>query len=100
MTTPNEVHRFDLLYMPSDILYGNKYKYILSGIAVAFRYKVARPMRTKQATDIANMIAAIYKVGPLTYPKVFQCNNRSKFKDEANKTLQKCGVKIQRTMTK
>ena len=38
---PNEMHQFDLLYMPSDTLYGNKYKYILSGIDVAFSYKVA-----------------------------------------------------------
>ena len=64
---PNEVHQFNLLYMPSDTLYGNKYKYILSGIDVASRYKVARPMRTKQAKDVAEMIADIYKVGPLNY---------------------------------
>ena len=47
VTIPNEMHQFDLLYMPSDTLYGNKYKYILSGINVASRYKVARPLRTK-----------------------------------------------------
>ena len=29
VTTPNDMHQFDLLYMPSDTLYGNKYKYIL-----------------------------------------------------------------------
>ena len=37
---PNEMHQFDLLYMPSDMLYGNKYKFNLSGINVASRYKV------------------------------------------------------------
>ena len=51
---PNEMHQFHLLYMPSDTLYGNKYKYILSGIDVASRYKVARPLRTKQAKDVAD----------------------------------------------
>ena len=30
VTVPNEMHQFDLLYMPSDTLYGNKYKYILA----------------------------------------------------------------------
>ena len=30
--------------------------------------------------DIANMITDIYKVGLLTYPKVFQCGNGSDFK--------------------
>ena len=71
VATPNEMHQFDLLYMPSDTLYGNKYKYILAGIDAASRFKVARPLRTKQAKDEAEMIADIYKVGPLTYPKYF-----------------------------
>ena len=71
VTTPNEMHQFDLLYMPLDTLYGNKYKYILAGIDVASRYKVVRPLRTKQARDVAEMIADIYKVGPLTYPSTF-----------------------------
>ena len=62
VTTPNEMHQFNLLYMPSDSLYGNKYKYILAGIDAASRYKVVRPLRTKQARDVAEMIADIYKV--------------------------------------
>ena len=65
------MHQFDLLYMLLDMLYGNKYKYILAGIDVASRYKVMRPLRTKQARDVAEMIADIYKVGPLTYPSTF-----------------------------
>ena len=84
VTTPNELHQFDLLYMPYDKLYGNKYKYILSGINVASRYKVARPLKTKQAKEVAEMIKDIYKAGPLTYPKVFQCDNGSEFKSESN----------------
>ena len=66
---PNHMHQFDLLHMPSDTLYVNKYKYILSGIDVASRYKMARALRTKQDANVAAMIANIYKVGPLTYPK-------------------------------
>ena len=71
--------------MPSDRLYGNKYKYILSGIDVASKYKVARPLRTKQAKDAADMITDIYKVGPLTYPKILQCDNSSEFKAKVTK---------------
>ena len=77
ITTPNEMHQFNLLYMPLDTLYGNIYKYILAGIGAASRFKVTRPLRTKQAKDVAEMIADIYKVGPLTYPKIFQCDNNS-----------------------
>ena len=80
VTIPNEMHQFDLLYMPSDKLYGNKYKYILAGIDAASRFKVTRPLRIKQARDVAEVIADIYKVRPLTYPKIFQCNNGSEFK--------------------
>ena len=88
------MHQFDLLYIPLDTLYGNKYKYILAGIDAACRFKVARPLRTKQAHDVAEMVADIYKVGPLTYPSIFQCNNGSEFKGEITKMLEKHEVKI------
>ena len=94
------MHQFDLLYIPSDTLYGNKYKYILAGIDAASRYKVVRPLRTKQVKDVAEMIADIYKVGPLTYPKIFQCDNGSEFKGEVTKMLEKHEVNIQRVTMK
>ena len=94
VTTPNEMHQFDLLYMPSDTLYENKYKYILAGIDAASRFKVERLLRTKQVRYVAEMIADIYKVGPLTYPKIFQCDNSSEFKGEMTKMLEKLEVKI------
>ena len=100
VTIPNEIHQFDLLYMPSDTLYGNMYKHILTGIDVASRYKVVRPLRTKQAKDVAAMIADIYKVGPLTYPKIFQFDNGSEFKAEVTKMLEKHEVRIQHATTK
>ena len=80
--------------MPLDSLYGSKYKYILAGIDAASRFKVARPLRTKQVKDLAEMIDDIYKVGPLKFPETFQCDNGSKFKGEATKMLEKNEVKI------
>ena len=100
VTIPNQMHQFDLLYMPSDTLYGNKYKYILARIDVTSRYKVAKPLRMKQAKDVAEMIADIYKVGPLTYPSIFQCDNGSEFKAEVTKLLEKHEVRIRRVTTK
>ena len=73
---------------------GNKYKYILAGTDAASRYKVARPLRTKHVKDVSEMIAHIYKVGPLTYPRIFQCDNGSAFKGEVTKLLEKHGVRI------
>ena len=46
------------------------------------------------------MIADIYKVGPLTYPKIFQCDNGSEFKGEVTKMLEKNEAKIRRVTTK
>ena len=94
------MHQFDLLHMPLDTLYGNKYKYILAGIEAVSRYKVVRLLRTKQAKDVAEMIATMYKVGPLTYPSTFQCDNGSEFKGEVAKRLEKHEVKIHRVTTK
>ena len=46
------------------------------------------------------MISNIYKVGLLTYPKIFQCDNGSEFKAEVTKMLEKHGVTIRREATK
>ena len=100
VTIANEMHQFDLLYMPLDSLYGNKYKCVLAGTDAASRYKVARPLRTKQARDVAEMIAYYYKVGPLAYPKIFQCDNGGEFKEDVTKMLEKNEVKIRRVTTK
>ena len=94
------MHQFDLLCMPSDTLYGSKYRYILAGIDAASRYKVARPLRAKQACNVAEMTADIYKVGPLKYPKIFQCDNGSEFKGDVTKMLEKQEVNIRRVMMK
>ena len=105
VTIPNEIHQFDMLYMPSDSLYGNKYKYILAGIDAASRFKVARPLRTKRARDVAEMISDIYKVGPLTYHKICEykyiwCDNGSEFKGDVTKVLEKNEVKIRQVTMK
>ena len=47
VTKPNEQHQFDLLYMPHNLFEGNTYKYVLTGIDVASRYKVGRPFAQK-----------------------------------------------------
>ena len=100
VTIPNKLHQFDLLYMPGDKLYGNKYKYILSGIDVASRYKVARPLRTKQAKEVAEMIKDIYKSTPLTWPDEVQVDNGSEFKAEVKKLFEKHNVEIRPATTK
>ena len=101
VTKPNEQHQFDLLYMPHNLFEGNTYKYILTGIDVASRYKVARPLMTKKSNEVAFVLQGIYKKGSvLKYPKTFQCDNGSEFKNEVTKLLEKHNVEIRRATTK
>ena len=101
VTKPNEQHQFDLLYMPHKIFERNTYIYILTGIDVASRYKVARPLRTKKSSEVAFVLEGIYKKGSvLKYPKAFQCDNGSEFKNEVTKLLEKHSVDIRRATTK
>ena len=58
------------------------------------------PREQNKQKNVAEMIADIYKVGLLTYPKVFQCNNGSNFKAGVTKMLEKHRVKIWHTTTK
>ena len=100
ITSPNHMHQFDLLYMPHNKVYGNVYKYVLTGVDAASRYKVARPLKTKKASEVAEMLSDIYKKGPLSWPKVFQCDNGSEFKSDAAKLLEKHGTEVKRATTK
>ena len=100
ITKINQMHQADLLYLPPDTVYGNIYKYVLCVIDVASRYKAARPLRTKKASEVADMLEDIYKKGPLKYPETFQCDNGSEFKGDTNKLLEKHNVKVNRATTK
>ena len=101
VTKPNEQHQFDLLYMPHNVFEGNTYKYILTGIDVASRYKVARSLRTKKSSEVAFVLEAIYKKsGVFKYPKTFQIDNESEFKNEVTKLLEKHNVEIRKATTK
>ena len=49
--------------MPNNLFEGNTYKYVLITIDVASRYKVARPLRTKEPSEDAFVLEATYKKG-------------------------------------
>ena len=101
MTKPNKQHQFDILCIPHNLFEGNTYKYVLTGIDFASRYKVARPLRTTKSGKLAFVLEAIYKKDAMfKYPKTFQCDNESKFKNEVIKLLEKHSVEIRRATTK
>ena len=101
VTRPNEQHQFDFLYMLHNLFEANTYKYILTGIDVASSYQVARPQRTKQSSEVAFVLEAIYKKGGVfKCPKTFQCDNGSEFEIEMIKLLEKHNIEIRRATTK
>ena len=101
VTEPNERHQFDILSMLHNLFEGNTYKYILTGIDVASRYKTARHLKTKKSSEVAFLLEAIYKKsGVFKYPKAVQCDNGSEFKNEVTKLLEKHNADIQRATTK
>jgi len=67
---PNEVHQADLLFLPHDRPgKGRKlYKYALTVVDVASRYKEAEPLSTKYSSEIAAAFIRIYKRS-LKWPK-------------------------------
>ena len=87
--------------MPHNVFEGNTYKYILTGIDVASRYKVAKPLWIKKSSEGAFLLGAIYKKsGMFKYSEVFQCDNGGEFKGEVAKLLEKHNVDIRRVTTK
>ena len=98
----NQTSSFISSYTTSHNLFeGNTYKYILTGIDVASRYKVSRPLRTKRSSEVAFVLESIYKKdGVFKYPKTFQCDNGSEFKNEVTKFLEKKNLEIRRATTK
>ena len=87
--------------MPHNLFEGNTYKYILTRIDVASRYKVARPLRTKKSSEVAFVLEVVYeKGGVFKYPKAFLFDNGSEFKNEVTKLLEKHNVDILRATTK
>ena len=95
VTKPNEQHQFDLVHMPHNVFEGNTYKYLLSRVDVASRYKVYKPLTTTKSSEVAFMLGAIYKKGGVfKYPKVLQIDNGSEFKREVRKLFEKRNVDI------
>ena len=94
---PNEVHQADLLFLPHDRLpRGRKtYKYALTVVDVASRYKEAEPLTTKESAEVAKAFSTIYK-RVLRWPKLLQVDPGREFMGEVNKLMKSKNVQIRR----
>lgn len=57
VSKPNDMHQADLIFTTTD----RGYKYILSVIDMASRYKAGRPLKTKDTKTVNNALMSIYK---------------------------------------
>ena len=72
VTTPNSVHQADLLFLPHDKLRQKVYKYALTVVDIASRYKEAEPLTSKDSSEVAKAFQSIFRRSPLTWPQMLQ----------------------------
>ena len=93
---PNEVHQADLLFLPHDRVGRRTYKYALTVVDVASRYKEAEPLASKEAAEVAGALEKIYKRGPLKWPKLLQVDPGREFMGAVNVLLAKHQTEVRR----
>ena len=96
VAVPNAVHQADLLFLPHDKVGRRTYRYALSVVDVASRYKAAEPLTSKTAAEVANALSRIYRRGPLKWPQLLQVDPGREFMGAVGQLLAKHGVSIRR----
>ena len=101
VTAPNSVHQADLLFLPHDKLpRGRKvYKYALTVVDIASRYKEAEPLTSKDSTEVAKAFQAIYRRSPLTWPQMLQVDPGREFMGSVTKLMEDHKTYIRRGRT-
>ena len=99
VATPNSVHQADLLFLPHDKLRRKTYKYALTVVDIASRYKEAEPLTSKDSNEVTKAFQAIYKRGPLTWPQMLQVDPGREFMGGVTKEMEKHKTYIRRGRT-
>ena len=89
VSLPNTMHQADLLFLPHDKLPRGKkiYKYALTVVDVASRYKAAEPLTSKDSNEVARGFAKIYRHGPLKWPQMLQVDPGREFMGGVTKAM-------------
>ena len=99
VATPNSVHQADLLFLPRDKLRRKTYKYALTVVDIASRYKEAEPLTSKDSNEVARAFQAIYRRSPLTWPSTLQVDPGREFMGGVTKEMEKHKTFIRRGRT-
>ena len=87
-----------MLFLPHDRPARGKklYKYALTVVDVASRYKEAEPLSTKESAEVAKAFSAIYKRSRLKWPKLLQVDRGREFMGAVNELMKSKNVQIRR----
>ena len=101
VATPNSVHQADLLFLPHDKLPRGKkiYKYALTVVDIASRYKEAEPLTSKDSAEVAKAFQSIYRRSPLTWPQMLQVDPGREFMGSVTKEMENHKTYIRRGRT-
>ena len=94
---PNAVYQADLLFLPHDKLpRGRKiFKYALTVVDVASRFKAAEPLTSKDSSEVSKAFQKTYK-GPLKWPKILQIDPERDFMGGVSREMAKHETRIRR----
>ena len=101
VAAPNSVHQADLLFLPHDKLPRGKkvYKYALTVVDVASRYKEAEPLTSKDSAEVAKAFQSIYRRSPLTWPQMLQVDPGREFMGSVTEEMENHKTYIHRGRT-
>ena len=88
------MHQMDVLYLPWDKFKRKTYKYALTVVDVASRYKEAEPLTSKIASQVADAIKKIYGRSPLTWPALARVDAGTEFKGEFKQLFRAKNVEL------
>jgi len=96
VTSVNSFHQADLLFLPHDKLArGRKvYKYVLTVVDIASRFKAAEPLTSKESLEVSKAYQIIYIPGPLNWPLALQVDPGCEFMGDVKKEMAKHNVRI------
>ena len=92
----NDIYQADILYLPHDKFKKKTYKYVLSIVDVAYRYKGSYQLATKNAKEVAQAFQWIYQNTSLTYSKTLIIDDGKEFYGDVTKLMEKHDVMMQR----
>ena len=90
---------FFFYLMTSSLAEKKIYKYALTVVDIASRYKEAEPMTSKDSNKVAKVFQAIYRRGPLTWPQMLQVDPGREFMGSVTKEMEKHKTYIRRGRT-